>query len=74
MAAKKTKEVVEEKEVVTTEAEGVKEMPNLQEAVDGLEFNLICLANELIEQVRGKQVPNLNDTIDRAIAIYEKVK
>jgi len=62
MAAKKTTEAVEEKEVTTVKA------------ADGLKDNLIALANELIEQVRGKQVPNLNDTIDRAIAIYEKVK
>jgi hypothetical protein len=65
MAAKKITEAVEEKEVTT-----VKQVP----AADGLKDNLIALANELIEQVRGKQVPNLNDTIDRAIAIYEKVK
>ena len=72
MAAKKTKEVVEEKEVVTTEEVEKKEAPT--DTVDSLEKNLITLANELIKQVRGKQVPNLNETIDRAIAIYEKVK
>lgn len=65
MAAKKTTEAVEEKEVTT-----VKKV----NPADGLKENLINLANELIEQVRGKQVPNLNETIDRAIAIYEKVK
>lgn len=65
MAAKKTTEAVEEKEVTTT----TKKASSLE-----LKENLINLANELIEQVRGKQVPNLNETIDRAIAIYEKVK
>lgn len=72
MAAKKTKEVVEERAVVTTEEVEKKEAPT--DTVDSLEKNLITLANELIEQVRGKKVPNLNETIDRAIAIYEKVK
>lgn len=67
MAAKKTTEAVEEKEVTTTTTK--KANP-----ADGLKENLINLANELIEQVRGKKVPNLNETIDRAIAIYEKVK
>ena len=67
MAAKKTTEAVEEKEVTTT----TKKATN---PADGLKNNLIGLANELIEQVRGKQVTNLNETIDRAIAIYEKVK
>lgn len=66
MAAKKTTEAVEEKEVTTTTKKA--------NSADGLKENLITLANELIEQVRGKQVPNLNETIDRAIAIYEKVK
>jgi hypothetical protein len=65
MAAKKTTEAVEEKEVTTAKKVN---------SADGLKDNLIALANELIEQVRGKQVPNLNETIDRAIAIYEKVK
>jgi hypothetical protein len=65
MAAKTTTEAVEEKKVTTAK----KTNP-----ADGLKENLITLANELIEQVRGKQVPNLNETIDRAIAIYEKVK
>lgn len=66
MAAKKTTEAVEEKEVTTTTT---KKASSLE-----LKENLIALANELIEQVRGKQVPNLNETIDRAINIYEKVK
>ena len=66
MAAKKTTEAVEEKEVTTTTKKA--------NPADGLKENLINLANELIKQVIGKQVPNLNETIDRAIAIYEKVK
>lgn len=65
MAAKKSTEAaVEEKEVTTKKVD----------QVEGLKSNLIKLANELIEQVRGKKVPNLNESIDRAIAIYEKVK
>lgn len=64
MAAKKTTEAVEEKEVTAKKVD----------QVEGLKSNLIELANELIEQVRGKKVPNLNESIDRAIAIYEKVK
>lgn len=72
MAAKKTTEAVEEKAVVTTEEVEKKEAPT--DTVDSLEKNLITLANELIAQVRKKQVANLNETIDRAIAIYEKVK
>lgn len=69
MAAKKSTEAaVEEKEVTTaTTSKKV-------DQVDDLKSNLIKLANELIEQVRGKKVPNLNESIDRAIAIYEKVK
>ena len=66
MAAKKTTETVEEKEGTTTTKKA--------NPADGLKENLINLANELIKQVIGKQVPNLNETIDRAIAIYEKVK
>lgn len=72
MAAKKKTEAVEEKAVVTTEEVEKKEAPT--DTVDSLEKNLITLANELIAQVRKKQVSNLNETIDRAIAIYEKVK
>lgn len=68
MAAKKTTDAVEVKEVTTaTTSKKV-------DQVEGLKSNLIQLANELIEQVRGKKVPNLNESIDRAIAIYEKVK
>ena len=70
MAAKKSTEAaaVEEKEVTTTTTS------KKVDQVEGLKSNLIQLANELIEQVRGKKVPNLNESIDRAIAIYEKVK
>ena len=75
MAAKtttKTKSVATEVENVTTEVENVAAEPAV-ETIDQLKSNMIALANDLCERVRGKAI-DTDTGVDKIVALYNAVK
>ena len=70
--AAKTKNVAAEAETVAAEAETVAAEPAV-ETIDQLKSNMIALANDLCERVRGKAI-DTDTGVDKIVALYNAVK